>query len=212
MKIFPAFNPRWAQGLLRALDMKGDYPSGVSAPYQPSINVCDLDAPEFAFLRGDRLVEGTVAATGDATHVGVVRLFNPNSAEVMLIVDAIDVYTDGTQAIGLLIGGDLTGSSTPQTLVARDSRIQARNTTWATSQSGTALLPAALPAVNLRNRQGFAVSNTVGVHFEGPWILTPFNLTGLPAAQSLNIFGTVVATTITVSFRGRERVWGKAER
>lgn len=212
MKLFPAFNPRWAQGLVRALDMKGDYPSGVSAPYQPSINVCDLDAPEFAFLRGDRLLEGVNGTLGDATHVPVVTLWNPNSAEVMLIVDSVEVTTDAGQDVALYLGGDLAGGVGFATLVARDARIQARNTTWGTKAVNNSLLPGSIPATAQRNRQAKIIAGTT-YRFDGPWILTPFNVvTGLPAAQTLNVFGTIVATLLLVSFKCRERRWEKAER
>lgn len=211
MKLYPAFNPRFAQGLLRALGVQGDYPSGISTPYQVSINLADLDAEEYAFLRGDRLLEGMNGTLGDATHVPVVRLWNPNSADVIAVVDSIEVISDTAQFIGVFLGGDLVGNAGAATLVARDARLQARNSTWATGASGNVTLPGSLPSTSQRNRQVSVAPNTT-YRIDGPWVMTPVNLTGLPASMNLNVFGLTVATSLFVSFKVRERAWTKQER
>lgn len=103
--------PEVSEGLIRALDLKGDQPSFADGYYQVGITALDLCKPPYQYLRRELAFMGggaptAAAATFSGMFFGVTPLATGQTDDVIAVIDRIRLFNNNGTAQGfwLFIG------------------------------------------------------------------------------------------------------------
>lgn len=162
--------------------------------------ILENDRPEWAFLGGELLQYGSLAAAAVAGELNFIRIRNPSGSGVIVVVEAI-APAPGTQQRTLLVTeGSEAASVTVSGPWNRDLRL---NTT--TSRIG---------AVELASGSAAAVAGQVVWEFPSAGIALSFD-TPCPIVidegRHVEVWGQTPNSSLRVSFRWRERARERSE-
>lgn len=101
--------PDLGERIQRALDLKGDTPNFLERPVTQSIQVLDLERPEYVFLRRQLQFAGGAGATNVAAQFGGIVFGFPlgtagTPASTMLVVERLRIIHPAAAPIGFNVG------------------------------------------------------------------------------------------------------------
>jgi len=196
--------PRYSEGLMRALALKGDLPRELLAELSASITLDDMSAAEFQWTKRSAMYELGTSQAASPGNFGIVAFTTRVAAQgrsVMAIVDQVIIGNANAATAQVAYGVSFGGTSIADpTAVAnrRDDRALAITSSYSLN-AGTA---AASPLAGTSHK--LATMQAGGEHIDdAPFILT--NNDNGTNRSALVFVTSVVNQVISVSVSWRER-------
>jgi hypothetical protein len=189
----------YAESVMRSLGLKGDLPRSVQSDYGLGIQLADLSAPEFQYLKRAVLWESGATQAAVAGELGMIVLASrllATSRTVMAVIEKINISNIGAAAATFAVGVDwnalTTFASINRSSYPRDDRAALVSTSaFATGSDSD-------PA-SIMGSSHFSVTLAINQVYdlEGPWVIT-----NKPNAAGLfSFFGIQCSSPVNNAFR-----------
>lgn len=190
-------NPSFAAALVRALNVKGDYPAHITPELSPSLETLSLRDPEYQILSGWRRFRSGFLQAAVAGQRGFAQL-NTQQTDTLAVIEQITLSNPvaALSQFSVGLGGAVAAGASTTIMDPADDRISIQSRCVA--NIGTSAAPVIPTLAEL-----YSVPGNSSLVIPGPWVIT--------GILGLCIIHSVVNTVLNVNVAWKERRLTKPE-